>query len=179
MAHQPRARRWRKRISTDLIFEKRRLPNLIVPQNIQIHPPLRNHKLPPTARPPPIHPIQKLLHKPPVPPNKLLHDPIIAAQLQLIAEIRQFAFGEGFRGDEVLGSRVVGRGDGEDGGDEGGVPLGDAVDGCAAPVMAAEDETGGVDLAGEGSDGVGVGEEAVIFQIGRVALMLSTVVRSC
>ena len=179
MAYEPRDRRWRIRISTDFIFIKRRLPNLIVPQNIQIHSPLRHHKLPPTARPAPIHPVQKLLHQPPISLNKPLHNSIIAAQLQLTAEIRQFAFRQSLCGDEGFGGRVVGRGDGEDGGDEGGVPLGDAVYGGAAPVVAAKDETGDVDLAGEGGDGVGVGEEAVILQIGRVALMLSTVVRIC
>ena len=38
----------------------------------------------------------------------------------------------------------------------------DAVDGGAAPVVAAEDELGDVELARDGGDGVGVGEEAVV-----------------
>lgn len=37
-----------------------------------------------------------------------------------------------------------------------------SVDGGAAPVVAAEDELGDVYLAGDGGDGVGVGEEAVV-----------------
>jgi hypothetical protein len=40
--------------------------------------------------------------------------------------------------------------------------LRDAVDGGAAPVVAAEDELGDADVAGDGGDGVGVGEEAVV-----------------
>ena len=43
--------------------------------------------------------------------------------------------------------------------------------------MAAEDELRDVQLAGEGGDGVGVGEEAVLSQVGGVALMLRLEVR--
>ena len=43
--------------------------------------------------------------------------------------------------------------------------------------MAAEDELRDVQLAGEGGDGVGVGEEAVLFQVGGVTLMLPLIVR--
>ena len=80
----------------------------------------------------------------------------------MIPEIRQFALRQRLRGRERFGRGAVRRGDGEDGGDERGVPLCYSVDGGAAPVVAAEDELGDVYLAGDGGDGVGVGEEAVV-----------------
>jgi hypothetical protein len=67
------------RMATHLFVKERRLPNLVVPHDIQIHPFFRNHKFPPTARPSTIHPIQKLLHLPFIPTNKLLHNPILTA----------------------------------------------------------------------------------------------------
>lgn len=160
-----------------LFVEERRLPNLVLPHHVQIHPFLRHHELPPTARSPAIHPIQELLHQPLVIPHKPLHDAPFTAQLQLIPEIRQFALRQRLRGRERFGRGVVRRGDGEHGRDERRVPLRDAVDGRAAPVVAAEDELRDVQLAGDGGDGVGVGQEAVLSQVGRVALMLRLDVR--
>ena len=148
---------------THLVLEKRRLPNLIVSQNIQIHPFLGHHKLPPTARPTAIHPVQKLLNHLLISANKILHHPVLAPELQLIPEIRQFTLRQSLRGHEGLGRRGVRRRDAEDGGDQGRVPLRDAVDGGATPVVAAEDETRDVDVAGEGGDGVGVGSEGVVL----------------
>jgi hypothetical protein len=148
---------------THLILKERILRNLVIPHNTQIHTFLRRHELPPTARPPSIHPIQKLLHELLVTPNKLLHHSIIAAKLQLIPEIRQLAFCQSPRRRVRSGSGAVGSGDAEHGSDEIRVPLRDAVDGGSAPVVASEDELRGVDLAGDGGDGVGVGAEAVVL----------------
>jgi hypothetical protein len=148
---------------THLILKEWVLRNLIVPHNTQIHTLLRRHELPPTARPPAIHPVQKLLHKHLVIPNKPFHYPVIAAKLQLVPKIWQLAFGQSLRRRVRPRRGTVGSGDAEHGSDEIRVPLCDAVDGGSTPVVASEDELRGVNLAGDGGDGVGVGAEAVVL----------------
>ena len=49
--------------------------------------------------------------------------------------------------------------------------MGYAVDCCSAPIVAAENDAGEVVLAREGGDGVGVGAEAVVFEVWGVALV--------
>jgi hypothetical protein len=146
-----------------LLLKERILRSLIIPHHIQIHTFLGRHELPPTARPPSIHPIQELLHKLLIIPNELLHHSIIAAKLQLVPEIRQLTLCQSPRRSVRPRSSTIGSGDAEHGSDEVRVPLCDAVDGRSAPVVASEDELWGVDLAGDGGDGVGVGAEAVVL----------------
>lgn len=155
---------------TDLVIEVRSLSNLVILQHIQIDTLLRRHELPPTARPPAIHAPQELRHKLSIITDHPLHDPILAAELKLVAEVRQFALHQIFCRSKSLRSGRIWRRNAEDRSDELGVPLCNAIDGRTTPVMAAEDDLGRVGLACNGSDDVGVGAEPVIVQVWGEAL---------
>lgn len=159
-----------KREQTYLVIEERRLPNLILPHNVQVDPLLGRHELPPTTRPTTVHAPQELRHKLSVIANHPLHDTIIATELKLVAEIRQLALRQSFCRDERPRSGRVRRRNAEDGRNELRIPLGNAVNGRTAPVMAAEDELGRVGVACDGGDGVGVGAETVVVQVWGEAL---------
>lgn len=51
-------------------------------------------------------------------------------------------------------------------GDQVRVPLSDAPDYCTAPIVAADDDPGNADLGSNGGDGVGVGFEGVVTEVG-------------
>lgn len=104
---------------------------------------------------------------------------LLASKLQLVPEIRKPAIRKLLSGNERARSGVVGRRNAEDSRDELGVPLRDAIDDGAAPVVAAENDSGGVCLAGDGGYGVGVGEEGVVFQVGREALHSGLISYNC
>ena len=67
------------------------------------------------------------------------------------------------RADVLVVHGEVRRADGEDVADEVWIPLRDAPDDRTAPVVAADDDAGDVELFGDAGDGVGVGFEAVVF----------------
>lgn len=158
--------------TTHLLIQQRRPTHLPLPQHLQIHPLLRRHKSPSTPpHTPPKHPAQKRPHPPLILPDNPLQNPLLTAKLQLVAEIRQSALGELARGDERPRARGVGRRDAEDGGNQVGLPLRHAVDDSAAPVVAAQDDAGRVGGARDGGDGVGMGEEGVVLQVGGEALV--------
>lgn len=87
-------------------------------------------------------------------------------ELQLVAELRQRAVDDVLDRHVRLGGRRVGRTNGEDVRDELGVPQRDAVDDSSAPVVATQDDLGGVELARQLSDVVRGALEAVERDIG-------------
>ena len=57
---------------------------------------------------------------------------LAAREVELVSPVRHAGFNDGGEGGEGLGGGPVGRADGEEVGDEGGVPEGGAVGDCAS-----------------------------------------------
>lgn len=180
------------------LIEERRGGNsvFLVPDHIQLDPFLGRHKFSAAARFASIHSLEELSNR-----SLILHDvfdlTILGAELQLIAELRKSGLAESFGADKVLCGRSIGCADAENVRDELRIPLRHAIDYCSTPEMdqfisarpivcqsAAErtsipivtsnNDLMRADFLRNGSNGVGVSFEAILFQVGRSSRLAIT-----
>lgn len=151
--------------ATHLLVKQRRHPNLIIPNSLKIHTLLGTHSRPTTTQLPTIHRRQELLQHP-TSTHSFLNYLVIATELQLVPEVRQpTGVYQLLHGIVLVLHAEVWRRDAEHVRDEVWVELGYAVDDRSAPVVAAQDEMGGLDCLSEVRDEVCVVLEGVVVQI--------------
>jgi len=171
-----------------LIAQQRRTTKLVLLDHAQIHARSGVHEPLPALWATSIHPLQELSHARLV-TDGFLERTICAAELQLVAELRENRLRELLSGDELGCGRHVRRADAEDVRDKVGIPLRDAIHGDSTlstrpsqfsstnkcgwvkdlthPIMATNDDLVHADAHRNARDGIGVRFEAKVLQVPR------------